>query len=342
MTEKAGSRRGMVVGALVALVLAAFIAVMRQRSVPDLIVQSDEGWAGEIRVAIAGEVIAPGTYTLHGDARLADVIAAAGGYTDIAARDVLNPAARVSDGQAYTIPMQPTPAPRAATATARATNNTAPLTSPTHSPSQMHPTAPTPSAMVSTESAGDIRPPEATPTGSASASTSLGALADIAAYVLPEVETLGNSPGTPEAPGTPRATRTPRAPRAPRPPALPHAAPAVHATSTSRPTSTPHLPRTATTVHATIAKPTTAAKTAPTPVAKMAPVASASPVKKASINTAPREEFASLPHVSSDLARRITIDRAAHGPYRRVGDLARVPGISRRTLEELRDALTTE
>ncbi len=331
----------MVIGALAALVLAAFIAVLRQRSVPDLVVQSDEGWAGDVRVAIAGEVVAPGTYTLHGDARLADVIAAAGGYTDAAARDVLNPAARVSDGHAYTIPMQPTPAPRAATATARATT-VAGLTTPPRSPAQTHTAASSPPTAASTETVGDIPPGDATPTGSATTSAGLSALADIAAYVIPEVDALIDDPGTPEASGTPRA---PRAPRAPRPPPAPRAAPAVRATHTPHPTAAPRPAPIATTVRATIVKPTAAAKMAPTAAVKMAPVASVAPGKKTRtthINTASREALASLSHIGADLARRITVDRAAYGPYKHVDDLTRVPGISRRAVEELRNSLTTE
>lgn len=347
MAEETGSRRGMVIGALAALVLAACIAVLRQRGVPDLVVQSDEGWVGEMRVAIAGEVVAPGTYTVRGDARLADVIAAAGGYTDAAARDVLNPAARVSDGQAYTIPLQPTPAPRAATATARATTTAATVTTPTRPADHRQTTMPSVLPPTGTEGVGGLPPPDVTftgDTGGATASVNLDALTDIATTVIPDVEALIDDSvtiGTPEASGTPHA-RGPRAPRAPRLPAAPRPAPAVHATSTPRPTSTPHPTPTPHPPRATAAKSTAAAKTASTPAVRMAPAASVAPVKKARINAASREELATVPHLSADLARRITGNRAAHGPYRRLDDLTRLPGISRRTVEELRNSLTTE
>lgn len=304
MEEKAGSRRGMVVGALAALVLAAVIAVMRQRNAPDLIVQSDEGWAGEIRVAIAGEVLAPGTYTLHGDARLADLIAAAGGYTDTAARDVLNPAARIGDGQAYTIPVQPTAAPRAATATARASGVTAPM----RPPEPTHIVSPSPPAMTNVET---------TVTSDASPAAGVRALTDAAASVAAEVASVAGTPpatdmpgatGTPHPPGAPRDTR---APAAPRPTATSHMIATPRATATLRATGTPHM--------------MPAATTAPMMV---------------NINTASKEELASLPHIGSALAERIVADRAAHGPYKSVSDLARVQGISGRTVEELHDRIT--
>jgi len=353
MAEKTRSRQGMVIGALAALVLAAFIVVMRQRGVPDLIVQSDEGWAGEVRVAIAGEVIAPGTYTLRGDARLADVIAAAGGYTDAAARDILNPAARVNDGQAYTIPLQPPPAPRTATTAARATTVAAALATPTRSPNPTHTGIPSPPTAASTELVGDIPPVDVPPFAeTATATAGITGLGDIAAYVISGVETfLEDDPtgtGTPEASGTPRATRAPRGPRVLRPPSLPHAAPTVHATSPPRPTATPHPAPTVAAVRAATVRPATTVKTASTSAApathavKMAPAASIPPVKKAGINSAPQEELASLPHISTGLARRVVADRSAHGRYKSAEDLLRVPGISRRTVEELRNSLTTE
>jgi competence protein ComEA len=96
----------MFMGAIAALVIAAMYVLLRQKHTPDLLVQSDEGWQPDVRVAIAGEVATPGTYTLRGDARLSDLIAAAGGYTDRAERNAFNPAARLGDGQQYVIPTQ--------------------------------------------------------------------------------------------------------------------------------------------------------------------------------------------------------------------------------------------
>ena len=118
-------RRGLVISAVAALVVAAMYVLLRQRSVPDLLVQSDEGWQPEVRAAIGGEVVSPGAYTLRGDARLSDLVTAAGGYTEQAEQATLNPAARVSDGMEYVIPVRtartalsPTRAPTAASAPA--------------------------------------------------------------------------------------------------------------------------------------------------------------------------------------------------------------------------------
>jgi len=254
MAEQSQSRRGMVIGALAALVIAATVAVVRQRDTPELIVQSDEDWTGDMRVAVAGEVITPGTYILRGDARLVDLIAAAGGYTDTAAREVLNPAARVSDGQAYTIPLQPTLAPRAATATARAT------TTPPREPAI---SATVPMAAGATDNTSSVQ-----------------ALQNAAAQIAPEIVARE---------GTAHAAVTPA-----------KATAASHA-----------LPYTTTSTAA-----------------------------KVNINTAFQDELASLPYIGPTLAERIIIDRMAHGPYRRIEDLARVRGISARTVEDLRDRIT--
>lgn len=255
---KSPSRRGVIAGTLAALVVAAIIAVMRQRAAPDLIVQSDEGWAGEMRAAIAGEVVSPGAYTLRGDARLADLIAAAGGYTDAANRDVLNPAARVGDGQSYTIPVLPTPAPRAATSTARAATTTPPTLSP---PPSASPPMPSP-------------PPGAAVTGLQTVVAAQAALP------------LTPVPGSASA-ATP--TRTP-------PPGPPPPAP-------RSPTVTPAM---------------------------------AAPAGVVNVNTATRAELEALPLIGPALADRIIADRTANGPYRTVDDLARVRGISPRTVEQLR------
>ena len=251
-TRTASPYRGAVAGALIALIVAAGIAVARQRAVPDLVVQSDEGWAGEVRVGVAGEVVSPGTYILRGDARLADVIAAAGGYTENANHDVLNPAARVSDGQSYTVPVQPTPAPRAATGTVRAAASVR---------------AASPSAVTNSP-------------GSATA----------------DVQTITASPARP----TPEANR---------------AASVMVNTLTPGPT-------------ATVAMTATPVSTASGTAARV------------NLNTAMRAELEALPLIGPALADRILQDRATNGPYRTVDDLARVRGISPRTVEQLRDRLT--
>ncbi len=213
MAENGGLRRSIFLGALAALVFAAIWVILRQKHTPDLLVQSDEGWQPDVRVAIGGEVASPGIYTLHGDARVSDLIATAGGYTDKAARDAFNPAARVADGQQYTIPVQ---TPRASTATPRAAASPSPAT-----------TAAT---------------------------------------------TVTASPGRP--PATTAATRTPSA------------------------------------------------------------------LAIVNINTASKEELEALPAIGPAIAQRIIDDRAALGPYKQIEDLARVRGISARTIDQLRDRIT--
>jgi competence protein ComEA len=205
----------MLVGAIGALVIAAIYVLLRQKHTPDLLVRSDEGWQPDVRVAVSGEVIAPGTYTLRGDARVSDLIAAAGGYTDKAERTAFNPVARLADGQQYVIPTQ---SPRTATAAATqgraaASNTPAPTT--------------------------------ATVTGAASSAAT--------------------------APAT---------------------APATAATTL------------------------------------------------VNINTATKEELETLPAIGPAIAQRIVDDRTAHGPFKQIEDLARVRGISARTVEELRDRIT--
>lgn len=205
-------RRGILLSAAAAVVIAVIYVVLRQRHTPDLIVRSDEGWQPDVRASVGGEVVNPGAYTLRGDVRLADLVTAAGGYTERAERTALNPAARVGDGIEYIIPAQ---AARAATATARSTA----------------PPAITASA-----------PLTGTPAGS-------------------------SAPIRPTAPG-------------------------------------------------------------------------AGPAAKLNINAATREELEVLPAIGPAIAQRIIDDRTANGPYTQIEDLARVRGISARTVDQLRDRIT--
>jgi competence ComEA-like helix-hairpin-helix protein len=55
-----------------------------------------------------------------------------------------------------------------------------------------------------------------------------------------------------------------------------------------------------------------------------------------SLNRATREELACLPGIGPVLAERIAADREAHGPFREIGDLARIPGIGTRRIERLK------
>ncbi len=207
-------RRGLVLTAVLAVIVAAIVVLVRQRNAPDLIVRSDEGWQPQLRAAVGGEVLNPGTYTLRGDARLSDLIAAAGGYTERAEKSALNPAARVGDSMEYIIPVQ---AARNATATAR------PAASSTSSP----------------------------------------------------------------------------------PPAAQAGSPTAIATAT-----------------------------------RPSPVATSSAPSPVNINTATKEELEALPAIGPAIAQRIIEDRTSNGPYKQIEDLARVRGVSARTVDQLRDRIT--
>jgi len=218
MSDAGGRRRGLIISAVAGLIVAAIYVVLRQRGAPELLVQSDEGWQPEARVAVGGAVVHPGMYTMRGDARLSDLVTAAGGYSENAERTALNPAARVSDGMEYIIPVQ----------SARAT--------------------PTPPRVATVALTTTVVPMTAT-TG------------------------VGASPSTAPA-------RTP-------------------------------------------------------------PSAGTSPVGGVvNINTATLAELEALPAIGPAIAQRIIDDRAANGPYTRIEDLARVRGISARTVDQLRERIT--
>ena len=59
------------------------------------------------------------------------------------------------------------------------------------------------------------------------------------------------------------------------------------------------------------------------------------------INVAAAAELEELPGIGETLAARIIAFREENGPYRSVDDLIHVEGISARTIEELRDLVTT-
>ena len=58
------------------------------------------------------------------------------------------------------------------------------------------------------------------------------------------------------------------------------------------------------------------------------------------LNTAPAVELARLPRVGMSLAKRIVADRLAHGRFRGLGDLDRVPGVGPGLLAVLRDRVS--
>jgi competence ComEA-like helix-hairpin-helix protein len=52
------------------------------------------------------------------------------------------------------------------------------------------------------------------------------------------------------------------------------------------------------------------------------------------INNAPASELSLLPGIGKELANRIVIDRATHGPFRSADDLTRVPGVGPKKIIE--------
>ncbi|HQY31589.1 MAG TPA: SLBB domain-containing protein, partial [Thermomicrobiales bacterium] len=73
-----------VIAAIAAVVVLAasiwFLALWLNHGAGDLVITTDPT-QGQIAVAIRGEVATPGVYRLGADARVADLIAAAGGTT---------------------------------------------------------------------------------------------------------------------------------------------------------------------------------------------------------------------------------------------------------------------
>ena len=59
------------------------------------------------------------------------------------------------------------------------------------------------------------------------------------------------------------------------------------------------------------------------------------------INTATTAELEQLPGIGEVIAGRIVAFREEHGPYRSVNDLIHVDGVSARTIDRLKDLVTT-
>ena len=66
--------------------------------------EAGSGSAGQIKVDVEGEVLNPGVYSLPSDARVQDVLNAAGGLSSSADRKAINLAARIIDGQKIYVP----------------------------------------------------------------------------------------------------------------------------------------------------------------------------------------------------------------------------------------------
>jgi competence protein ComEA len=65
------------------------------------------------------------------------------------------------------------------------------------------------------------------------------------------------------------------------------------------------------------------------------------PDAKVNINAATESELEALPGIGKVIAQRIVAFRDANGPFHSVDDLIQIDGISTRTVESLRDLVTT-
>lgn len=99
----------MVVLALAALGVAVLVGVVRSAGssleVAPVPVTVETSSAGSARyVHVSGAVRSPGLYVLHGDARVVDAVASAGGFADDAESSAVNLARPVSDGEQLIVP----------------------------------------------------------------------------------------------------------------------------------------------------------------------------------------------------------------------------------------------
>jgi competence protein ComEA len=121
MPELPFSRRQLVVGGLVALLVLILAGRMLLRPgasasvrVPPPVVPSTTTAAAASRVIVvdvAGAVRRPGLYRLQEGSRVADALARAGGATVRAQLDLVNLAARISDGEQIVVPRRGAVAP---------------------------------------------------------------------------------------------------------------------------------------------------------------------------------------------------------------------------------------
>ncbi len=121
--QRAPSRHRLGLGAVVVIVLLALavtvgIGIFRGQSAPTQAVTIERTAAATVSPAalyvhVSGAVREPGLYVLPRGARLVDAVAAAGGFGGDAARDAVNLARPVADGEQVVVPRigeQPAPA----------------------------------------------------------------------------------------------------------------------------------------------------------------------------------------------------------------------------------------
>ncbi len=64
------------------------------------------------------------------------------------------------------------------------------------------------------------------------------------------------------------------------------------------------------------------------------------PAEKVHLNTATARDLERLPRIGPKMARKIVQWRTDHGPFRTLDDLADIPGIGKKTIDEIRDKAT--
>jgi comEA protein len=64
------------------------------------------------------------------------------------------------------------------------------------------------------------------------------------------------------------------------------------------------------------------------------------PAEKVHLNTASAQELERLPRIGPKTAQKIVQWRTDHGPFRTLDDLAKVPGIGKKTLDGIGDMAT--
>lgn len=116
--ERAPARHRLGLGAVIVVVLLALavtvgIGIFRGQSAPTQAVTIDhtpaataESASAEVYVHVSGAVHDPGLYVLPDGSRLVDAVAAAGGFTKHAARNGVNLARPISDGEQIIVPRE--------------------------------------------------------------------------------------------------------------------------------------------------------------------------------------------------------------------------------------------
>jgi len=114
--QRAPARHRLGLGAVVVVVLLALgvtvaIGIFRGQAAPIEAIAIDSSptattSSAEVYVHVSGAVRAPGLYLLPDGSRLVDAVAAAGGFAKDAARDGVNLARPVSDGEQVVVPRE--------------------------------------------------------------------------------------------------------------------------------------------------------------------------------------------------------------------------------------------